>query len=98
MAQGSAGGALIAAAVILGGSLIGGSYLVANSIDRGASELASLRSAVQTAATEAPAARPSPSRSRRPDPSKVYQVAVADAPTKGSKSAPITLVEWSDFQ
>jgi hypothetical protein len=88
---------MIAAAVILGGSLVGGSYLIAGSIDRGSAELGSLRSAIQTAAA-APAAAPSPSRSRRPDPNKVYQVAVAGAPTKGPKSAAITLIEWSDFQ
>jgi hypothetical protein len=89
---------MIAAAVILGGSLVGGSYLIAGSIDRGSAELGSLRSAIQTAAAAAPAAAPSPSRSRRPDPNKVYQVAVAGAPTKGPKSAAITLIEWSDFQ
>jgi hypothetical protein len=99
MAQGSSIGGLVAAALILGGSLLGGSYLIAGSIDRGAIELANLKTAVQTAAAAQPAARPTaPSRSRRPDPSKVYDVKVGSAPAKGAKDALVTVVEFSDFQ
>ena len=45
-------------------------------------------------------ARPAaaPARSRRPDPNRVYKVDVASAPTKGTVKAPITIVEWADFQ
>jgi protein-disulfide isomerase len=100
MAQGSSLAGPVAAALILGGSLLGGSYLIAGSIDRGATELANLKTAVQTAAAAQPAARPAaaPSRSRRPDPSKVYDVKVGSAPTKGNANAAITVVEFSDFQ
>lgn len=99
MAQGSSGGPLIAAAVILGGALVGGSYLLASSIDRGTAELAELRGSLESAVAAQPAAKPSaPSRSRRPDPDRVYQVAVGNAPFKGPASAPITVVEWADFQ
>ena len=99
MAQGSSAGGLVAAALILGGSLLGGSYLIAGSIDRGAVELSNIKSAVQTAAAAAPAARPAaPSRSRRPDPNKVYNVAVGSAPSRGSDKALVTVVEFSDFQ
>ncbi len=99
MAQGSSVGGLVAAALILGGSLLGGSYLIAGSIDRGAIELSNLKSAVQTAAAAQPAARPAaPSRSRRPDPARVYDVKVGSAPSKGSSDALVTVVEFSDFQ
>ena len=99
MAEGSSAGGLVAAALILGGSLLGGSYLVAGSIDRGAAELSNLKSAVQTAAAAQPAARPAPpTRSRRPDPSKVYDIAVGSAPWKGPADAAVTVVEFSDFQ
>ncbi len=99
MAQGSSVAGPIAAAVILGGSLLGGSYLIAGSIDRGATELSNLKTAVQTAAAAQPAARAAaPSPSRRPDPSKVYDVQVGSAPTKGATNAVVTVVEYSDFQ
>ena len=32
------------------------------------------------------------------DPTKVYEVAVGKAPTKGPAQAAISIVEWSDFQ
>ncbi len=99
MAQGSSAGGLVAAALILGGSLLGGSYLIAGSIDRGVAEISGLTSAVQTAAAAKPAApQAAPSRSRRPDPSKVYDVKIGSAPFKGPADAAITVVEFSDFQ
>ena len=99
MAEGSSVGGLVASALILGGSLLGGSYLIAGSIDRSAMELGNLKTAVETAAAR-PAAQPAaaPSRSRRPDPSKVYNVKVGSAPYKGSTKAAISVVEFSDFQ
>ena len=99
MAQGSSAGGLVAAALILGGSLLGGSYLIAGSIDRGVVELSNLKGVVQTAAAAQPSARPAaPSRSRRPDPAKVYDVAVGSAPSRGDENALVTVVEFSDFQ
>ena len=102
MAQDSSSTAMIAAAVILGASLVGGRYLVASSIDRGADGITNLKTAIQTAAAARPAAptaaAPSPTRSRRPDPNQVYAINVGSAPFKGPKSAAVTIVEWSDFQ
>lgn len=39
-----------------------------------------------------------PARPPGPDPDKVYTVKTEGAPFRGSKSAPITIVEVSDFQ
>src|SRR5262249_1735369 len=35
---------------------------------------------------------------RGPDPNRIYTVKIADAPAKGAESAPVTIVEFSDFQ
>ncbi len=102
MAQGSSSAAMIAAAAILGGSFIAGAYLISSSVDRGADGITNLKSAIQTAATARPAAPAAPAapptRSRRPDPNQVYAINVGNAPFRGSKSAAVTIVEWSDFQ
>src|ERR1700674_1042927 len=51
-----------------------------------------------TAINARPAANPAPARPSGPDPEKVYTVKTEGAPFEGSKSAPITIVEISDFQ
>jgi len=93
----SSNGGLVAAALILGASLLGSAYLLATSIDRGSAEIASLHESVKTAAAAAPAAA-RPSAPRRPDPEKVYDIELGDAPIRGSESAKVTIVEWADFQ
>jgi protein-disulfide isomerase len=93
----SSGGALVAAALFLGASILASAYWVATAIDRGSAEVAGLNQALKTAAVApAPAARPS--APGRPDPAKVYDIKVGDGPIRGSKSAKITIVEWADFQ
>jgi len=52
-----------------------------------------------TAINSRPAANPAaPARPSGPDPEKVYTVKTENAPIEGSKSAPIQIVEISDFQ
>ncbi len=95
----SSSGGLIAVALILGASILGGAYLLTTSIDRGSAELASLNDALKTAAAAAaPAAAARPSGPKRPDPQKVHKIELGDAPIRGSESAKITVVEWADFQ
>jgi len=46
-------------------------------------------------------AAPTPQAAARPqgpDTAKTYAVPVGDAPIRGNKNAPVTIVEWSDFQ
>jgi protein-disulfide isomerase len=96
----SSGGGLVAAALILGASILGSAYLLTMSIDRGSAQLASLNESLKAAAN-APAAAPrpsAPSAPGRPDPQKVYDIEVGDSPVRGSKNAKITIVEWADFQ
>jgi protein-disulfide isomerase len=96
----SSGGGLVAAALILGASILGGAYLLTMSIDRGSEQLAGLSESLKIAA-KAPAAAPrpsAPSAPGRPDPQKVYDVEVGNSPIRGSEDAKITIVEWADFQ
>jgi protein-disulfide isomerase len=93
----SSGGGLVAAALILGASILGAAYLLTMSIDRGSAQLAGLSESLKTAArAPAPAARPSPPG--RPDPQKIYDIEVGNSPIRGAKDAKVTIVEWADFQ
>jgi len=53
---------------------------------------ANMQAALAKAASTAPPAPPAP------DLNKVFNIDVAGAPVKGPKNAPITIVEFSDYQ
>ncbi len=93
----SSGGALVAVALILGASILGGAYLLAMSIDRGSAQLVEINESLKVAAA-APKIADRPSAPKRPDPQKVYEIEVGNAPVRGSESAKVTIVEWADFQ
>ncbi len=96
MSQDSSGFAIVIAAVILSLSIVGSSYLVSTSIDRAREEMQNTFTRIRAdgvAPQRAAAPRP-----KRPDPAKVYEVAVGESPSRGSAEAPVTIVEFSDFQ
>lgn len=107
MAQVS-GGQVLAAAAVVGISVIGGSFVLAQSLnrvneqlDRTAGRLDEIRVAVvdtKDTLGKLQLAAPGQIAQRAPDPNKRYPVSVNEAPVVGPKTAPITIVEFSDFQ
>lgn len=94
----------IIAAVIVGASILIGSWLIHASLDRTAEQVNGLRAslsetgkALQAVATAQAKAAPAPKR-RGPDPNKRYTINTAGAPARGRAGAKITLVAFSDFQ
>ena len=90
-------GSLIVASLLLGLSILGGAWSLSRSIERGGQQFGELASALAKAPGLAAAKRPA-AQPRRPDPEQRYEIAVAGAPTRGPASAPVQIVEWSDFQ
>ena len=100
MSRGSLGSPLIVASLLLGISILGGSWLLSRSIQEGSRTLGQLARTVSELgdAAEAPGARAAARAPARPDPERRYEIALAGAPTKGPDSAAVRIVEWSDFQ
>ena len=75
---------------------------VTQQLDRTAGRLESIRGAVADAKDALGnlqvAAAPAPAPRRGPDPNKRYTVNIAGAVTVGPANAPVTIVEFSDFQ
>lgn len=98
----NSGNAIIVAATILGLSLIGGAYMLGQSIDGATRELAEVGGTIakldRAGAAPAAAAAAEPTRRRGPEPERVYEVETAGSPSKGPDGAKVTVVEFSDFQ
>lgn len=91
----------VVSALILGAAIILSAVLLRSSVDRATEEIAGVRAALGSLSSDLRAsARPAPrpARAERPDPNQRYQIDTAGSPAKGPESAPVTIVEFSDFQ
>ncbi|MCP5057574.1 MAG: thioredoxin domain-containing protein [bacterium] len=96
--------ATVVGALILGVALVVGAYQIAAPLESAREQLAGIQTAMETiaenpptAVAAQPAAAPAPRR-RGPDPAKQHEIAVGNAPVRGSAQAQVTIVEFSDFQ
>lgn len=96
MSENSNGRSVIIAAVLVSLSVIGGSFFVADSLDRATAQLERATEVLEDLPLAA--APGQPGRPPGPDPRKQYEVELGDAPVRGEKDAKVTIVEWSDFQ
>ncbi len=103
MAQQESGRASIVAALILGVALVVAAWIVKGAVDKTTVQLSGIKvaladtmGALQKVAQARPAA--APRRGGGPDPNRRYTVATKGAPAKGSTTAKVKLVEFSDFQ
>jgi protein-disulfide isomerase len=89
-------GALVISALIIGSSIVAGSFLVRSSVDRTGTEVRDLRGAIEAVARAGP---PRDTAMRdRPDANRRYTVSTKDAPVRGDPDAKIAVIEFSDFQ
>jgi protein-disulfide isomerase len=92
------GSASIAAALIIGLSIVAGALIIRSSVDRAAEEVAALGEALGK--VELAAGRPTPTAAppSRPDPSRRYSIDTKGSPVKGNPNAKLAIVAFSDFQ
>jgi len=90
-------GAMVISALIIGSSIVAGSFLVRTAVDRTGAEVAGLRSAIESAAKAGPA-RDTAMRGDRLDPNRRYTVNTKGSPVRGDPDAKIAVIEFSDFQ
>jgi protein-disulfide isomerase len=92
---------IVISSLILGASIVAGGLLVQSAIDNAATQIAGVRAALsemKSSLREAAAPAPQAARPGKPDPNRRYNVNIAGSPARGSDSAKITIVEFSDFQ
>jgi protein-disulfide isomerase len=86
---------LVVPALIIGASIVAGSFLVRDSLERAADELSALKAVVEAPSR---AGAPRDAAARGIDPNRRYQVNTKGAPTRGDPDAKVAVVEFSDFQ
>jgi len=98
MSENSRGLGTLIAALIMSAAFLGGSYVIADALDRTTAQIEVASEVLANLPAAGGAQKADRPTRRRPDPSQEYKVALGKAPIRGAKDAPITIVEWSDFQ
>ena len=94
--EGSNSGAMVVSALIIGSSIVAGSFLVRSAVDRTGNEVNQLKTAIESISRAGP---PRAAAAREQiDPNRRYTVNTKDAPVRGDPGAKIAVVEFSDFQ
>ncbi len=96
VANGSNSAALVISALIIGSSIVAGSFLVRSAVDRTGAEVSALKTAIEAAA--APPPRRDVARRAPVDANRRYTVKTEGSPARGNPDAKIALIEFSDFQ
>jgi protein-disulfide isomerase len=91
-------GATVVAALIIGASIVAGSFLVRSSVDRAVAGIGELKTAIEVAATTPPSRARDLARPERLDPNRRYSVNTQGAPVRGDPDAKLAVIEFSDFQ
>jgi protein-disulfide isomerase len=91
---------IVIAAVIIGASIVSGSFLIRSSLEHNAQELAEMKTALGELEIAAPARAPAarPEARARPDPNRRHSIDIEGAPARGGEDAKVVIVEFSDFQ
>jgi protein-disulfide isomerase len=99
---GNSGGTSVIAALLLGTALVVGSLVLKGAIDDQTAAMEGVRGALadlDESVRQGGAARPARAEPRRgPDPAERHQVSLDGAPIQGNAKAPVTVVEFMDFQ
>jgi protein-disulfide isomerase len=89
-------GAMVISALIIGASIVAGSFLVRSSVERTGKEVNALKGVLEAASRGEPPR--DVARRERIDPSRRYPVNTKGAPVRGDPDAKVAVVEFSDFQ
>jgi protein-disulfide isomerase len=88
-------GALVISALIIGSSIVAGSFLVRSAVDRTGGEVNALKTSIEAMSKATP---PHEVAAREPIDNRRYTVNTKGAPVRGDPNAKIAVVEFSDFQ
>jgi protein-disulfide isomerase len=92
---------ILVGALLLAGSVVAAGLLVRAPLERGATELAEVKTkltGLEEAVKSAAAPRPTAAATGRPDPNQRYSVNTTGSPAVGPENAQVSVVAFSDFQ
>jgi protein-disulfide isomerase len=93
---------ILVGALLLAGSVVAAGLLVRTPLERGAEELAGVRTSLasleEAVKAATPAAPARPASAGTPDPNRRYSVVTEGSPAVGPENAQVSIVAFSDFQ